>query len=124
MYFADEPEHIAMLRDTLRRFVAAEMPPDRVRQWDREHRFPRELFAKLAALGVCGLTIEEEYGGQGRDLVAAVAVIEELCRGGAFAAGPFIHCAFYGGINISENGSEAQKRALLPKLAQGELLFA
>jgi alkylation response protein AidB-like acyl-CoA dehydrogenase len=124
MYFADEPEHIAMLRDTLRRFVAAEMPPDRVRQWDREHRFPRELFAKLAALGVCGLTIDEEYGGQGRDLVAAVAVIEELCRGGAFAAGPFIHCAFYGGINISENGSEEQKRALLPQLARGELLFA
>jgi alkylation response protein AidB-like acyl-CoA dehydrogenase len=124
VYFTDEPEHIAILRDTLRRFVAAEMPPDAVRRWDREHRFPRELFAKLAALGVCGLTIAEEYGGQGRDLVAAVAVIEELCRGGAFAAGPFIHCAFYGGINISENGSEAQKRALLPKLAQGELLFA
>jgi alkylation response protein AidB-like acyl-CoA dehydrogenase len=124
MYFADEPEHIAMLRDTLRRFVAAEMPPDKVREWDREHRFPRELFAKLAALGVCGLTIDEEYGGHGRDLVAAVAAIEELCRGGAFAAGPFIHCAFYGGINISENGSPEQKRTLLPKLARGELLFA
>jgi alkylation response protein AidB-like acyl-CoA dehydrogenase len=53
-----------------------------------------------------------------------VAVIEELCRGGAFAAGPFIHCAFYGGINISENGSEQQKRALLPELARGERLFA
>ena len=100
------------------------MPPERVRQWDREHRFPLELFHKLAALGVCGLTIDEAYGGQGRDLVAAVAVIEELCRGGAFAAGPFIHCAFYGGMNISENGSEAQKRELLPKLARGELLFA
>jgi len=124
MYFTDEPEHIGMLRDTLRRFVAAEMPPDRVRAWDREHRFPRELFEKLAGLGLCGLTIEEEYGGQGRDLVAAVAVIEELCRGGAFAAGPFIHCAFYGGINISENGSEDQKRELLPRLARGELLFA
>jgi len=124
VYFTDEPEHIAILRDTLRRFVAAEMPRDQVRQWDREHRFPPELFRKLAALGVCGLTVDEAYGGHGRDLVAAVAVIEELCRGGAFAAGPFIHCAFYGGINISENGSEAQKRALLPKLAQGELLFA
>ena len=51
-------------------------------------------------------------------------MIEELCRGGSFAAGPFIHCAFYGGINISENGSEAQKREMLPKLAQGEMLFA
>ena len=124
MYFADEPEHIGMLRETLRRFVAEEMPADRVRQWDREHRFPPELFAKLAELGVCGLTIDEEYGGQGRDLVAAVAVIEELCRGGAFAAGPFIHCAFYGGINIGENGSPEQKRELLPRLAAGELTFA
>jgi len=124
MLFADEPEHVRLLRETLRRFVAAEMPPESVRRWDREHRFPRELFAKLASLGVCGLTIEPEYGGQGRDLVAAVAVIEELTRRGAFAAGPFIHCAFYGGLNISENGSEEQKRALLPKLAKGELLFA
>jgi alkylation response protein AidB-like acyl-CoA dehydrogenase len=124
VYFADEPEHIGLLRETLRRFVDREMPKEKVRQWDREHRFPPELFRKLAALGVCGLTIDEEHGGQGEDLVAAVAVIEELCRGGAFAAGPFVHCAFYGGMNISENGSEAQKRELLPKLARGELLFA
>ena len=124
MYFSDEPEHIRQLRETVRRFVAAEMPPELRRRLDREHRFPPELFRKLADLGVCGLTIDEQYGGQGRDLVAAVAVIEELCRGGAFLAGPFIHCAFYGGMNIGENGSEAQKRELLPRLAKGELLFA
>jgi alkylation response protein AidB-like acyl-CoA dehydrogenase len=124
MHFSDEPEHITLLRETLRRFVREEMPPEKRQRWDREHRFPPELFEKLASLGVCGLTIAEEYGGVGRDLLAAVAVIEELCRGGAFAAGPFIHCAFYGGVNISENGSEEQKRALLPKLAAGELLFA
>jgi alkylation response protein AidB-like acyl-CoA dehydrogenase len=124
VYFADEPEHIGLLRETLRRFVAQEMPREKIRQWDREHRFPPELFRKLADLGVCGLTVDEAHGGQGEDLVAAVAVIEELCRGGAFAAGPFIHCAFYGGMNISENGSDAQKRELLPRLARGELLFA
>ncbi len=124
MYPTDEPEHVAMLRETLRRFVAQEMPPEQVRRWDREHRFPPELFRKLAALGVCGLTIDEAYGGAGRDLVAAVAVIEELCQRGAFAAGPFIHCAFYGGVNLSENGSPEQKRELLPRLARGELLFA
>jgi len=123
-HFADEPAHVAQLRETVRRFVADEMPPEKRQRWDREHRFPRELFAQLAALGVCGLTIAEEHGGAGEDLVAAVAVIEELCRGGAFAAGPFIHCAFYGGMNVSENGSEEQKRALLPRLARGELLFA
>ncbi|MDP6978449.1 MAG: acyl-CoA dehydrogenase family protein [Myxococcota bacterium] len=123
-HFADEPEHIGLLRETMRRFVDEEMKPEQVREWDREHRFPRELFRKLADLGVCGLTIDEEFGGQGRDLVAAVAVIEELCRGGSFAAGPFIHCAFYGGMNVSENGSPEQKAELLPKLANGDLLFA
>jgi len=124
MLFADEPAHLQQLRATIRRFVETEMPRAEVRRWDREHRVPPALFAKLAALGVCGLTIEQEYSGQGRDLVAAVAVIEELCRRGACLAGPFIHCAFYGGVNVSANGSEEQKRALLPRLARGELLFA
>ena len=124
MLFADESDALNDLRTMLRRFVAQEMPPEQVRIWDREHRFPPELFRKLADLGVCGITIDTAYGGQGEDLVAAVAIIEELCRGGGFAAGPFIHCAFYGGMNISENGSEAQKKAYLPKLARGEHLFA
>ncbi len=124
MYFTDEPDHIRMLRETLRRFVAEEMPPERRRQLDREHRFEPELIRKLADLGLCGLTVGEEYGGQGVDLVAAVATIEELARAGSSLAGPFIHCAFYGGMNIMENGSEAQKQEFLPRLANGELLFA
>lgn len=124
MYFTDEPEHITRLRDTLRRFAAAEMPRERVRAWDRANAFDPAVFRKLAALGVCGLTIDEAYGGAGRDLVAAIAVIDELGRAGAAIAGPYIHCAFYGGLNISANGSEAQKRELLPRLARGEILFA
>ena len=68
-HFADEPEYISLLRETLRRFVAAEMPAERRQQWDREHRFPRELFAKLAALGVCGLTVMGAYGlSEGHDM--------------------------------------------------------
>ncbi len=124
MYYTDEPEHIVMMRDTLRRFVEKEMPREKVRVWDREKYFPKEVFHKLAELGVCGLTIDEEYGGLGRDLVAAIAVIEELCRRGTSLGGPYIHCAFYGGINISENGTDDQKKELLPKLANGEILFA
>ena len=124
MLFADEPEHILEIRRMLKQFVAEEMPPEKVRQWDKEHRFPPELFAQLATTGVCGITIDPEFGGQGPDLVAAVAIIEELCRGGAFAAGPFIHSAFYGGMNISENGSPEQKAHYLPPLARGEHLFA
>lgn len=122
--YLDEPEHIRLLRDSLRAFVAREMPADKVREWDRAHHFPAELWPKVAALGICGLTIEEADGGQGRDLVAAIAAIEELSQAGSFAAGPFIHAAFYGGVNLSENGSPEQKAALLPKIAKGELLFA
>lgn len=122
--FADEPDHITELRRQLRRFVADNAPREKRKQWDREHTFPRDLYRQLAGMGVMGLTIDEAYGGAGQDIVAAVAVIEELARAGAFLAGPYIHTAFYGGMNLSENGSEAQKRELLPRLARGEITFA
>jgi alkylation response protein AidB-like acyl-CoA dehydrogenase len=122
--FADEPDHVAELRRQLRRFVAEQAPREKRRQWDREHTFPRDLYRQLADMGLMGLTIDETYGGAGQDIVAAVAVIEELARAGVFLAGPYIHTAFYGGMNISENGSEAQKRELLPRLARGEITFA
>lgn len=122
--FADEPGHISELRRQLRRFVEEHAPRDKRRQWDREHTFPRDLYRQLADMGLMGLTIDEAYGGAGQDIVAAVAVIEELARAGVFLAGPYIHTAFYGGMNLSENGSEAQKRALLPRLARGEITFA
>jgi alkylation response protein AidB-like acyl-CoA dehydrogenase len=122
--FADEPEYLVQLRDSVRRFIEREMPRDAVRRWDRERTFPMDVFRRLAATGVCGLTIDERYGGAGRDIVAAVAVVEELARRGGAMAGPYIHCAFYGGLNVGENGSEEQKRALLPRIARGELLFA
>ncbi len=124
MYFTEEPEHITLLRETIRRFVADEMPREKRRQLDRDHTFCRETFRKMADLGICGLTIPEEFGGQGIDLVAAVAVLDELCQVGPSLGGPFIHAAFYGGANVVENGSDAQKRELLPKLANGDIWFA
>jgi alkylation response protein AidB-like acyl-CoA dehydrogenase len=119
-----EPSHVAELRRQLARFVAEKAPREKRREWDRSHSFPRDLYAELAAMGLCGLTVPEEYGGSGPDILAAVAAIEELCRAGSFLAGPFIQCAFYGGMNILENGSSEQKADLLPRLARGELIFA
>lgn len=124
MYFADEPEHITMVRDSMRRFVEQELPREKIREWDRAGEAPLSVFEKLAATGVCGLTIDEEYGGAGRDIVAAITVLEELSVRGGAAAGPYIHAAFYGGLNISANGSEAQKKEFLPRLAKGETLMA
>jgi len=120
----NEAEHITMLRDTLRRFIDRELPREEARRLDRECDYSTETFAKLCELGVTGLTIPEEYGGLGIDIVAAIATIEELAQRGNSLSGPFTHCAFYGGLNIVENGNEAQKRELLPQLAEGKLLFA
>ncbi len=119
-----EPDYIVELRRQLRRFVEQKAPRDKRQQWDRTHQWPRELFRELSEMGLCALTVPEEYGGTGRNILAAVAVIEELARAGTFLCGPYIHCAFYGGLNISENGSPQQKAELLPKLARGELLLA
>ena len=124
MTLPTEPEHVTALRAILQRFVLEKAPREKRREWDRTHTFPRDLFRQLADIGLCGLTIPDEYGGTGPDILAAVAAIEELCRAGSFLAGPFIQCAFYGGMNIVENGSPEQKAALLPRLAKGELFFA
>ena len=121
--FAEEEEHITEIRRQLQRFVADKAPLEKRREWDRNHTWPRELFKELADMGLIGLTIPEEYGGAGQHITAAVAVIEELAQAGAFLAGPYIHAAFYGGMNISENGSKAQKEALLPSIAKGETLL-
>jgi alkylation response protein AidB-like acyl-CoA dehydrogenase len=122
--FVDEAEHVAILRATLRRFIADKAPRESVRAWDEAHHFPAHLFAELAALGLLGVTFEEEYGGSGRDVVAAVAIIDELCVRGMCLAGPFIHATMYAGLNLRESGSDAQKRALLPRVASGNLLLA
>ena len=120
----DEDEDITLLRDTLRRFLDRELPRETARQLDQAATHSPETFARLCELGVTGLTVPEEYGGTGVDILAAIIVIEELSKRGSSLSGPFIHCAFYGALNVLENGSEEQKRDLLPRLARGEILFA
>ncbi len=122
--FTDEPAHIGQLRDTVAKFVAAHAPREARIAWDRAHAWPRDVYAELNKLGLTALTVPQEYGGAGQDIVAAIAVIEELAMAGPCLAGPFIHTAFYGGMNLSENGSPEQKAEYLPRLARGELFFA
>ncbi len=121
--YAAEPGHVTEIRRQLARWVAEKMPREKRREWDREATWDRKLFTEIAQMGLIGLTIPAEHGGQGEDIYAAAAVIDELCQGGSSMAGPFIHAAFYGGLNIAENGSKEQKEALLPKIARGELFL-
>jgi alkylation response protein AidB-like acyl-CoA dehydrogenase len=119
-----EPEHIVMLRETLRRFIEDHMPRTLAREWDEKNQFPREVFEKLAALGVTGLTVPEEHGGAGVDVVATMVTIEELARRSMAVCSPYIMATCYAGMNLAEVGSEKQKRELLPRVATGEMLFA
>jgi alkylation response protein AidB-like acyl-CoA dehydrogenase len=120
-----ETEERVLLRTSIRKFLDREMPRSLARELDRKADYSREAFGRLCRdLGVTALMAPEEYGGAGVDIVSAIIVIEELARRGTSLAGPFIHCAFYGAMNILENGSKHQKETLLPLLARGELLFA
>jgi len=120
----DEPDYVTALRESVRKFVAAEMPREKARQWDRDNHWPREVHRKLADLGVFGLTVPEAYGGMGPDIFATMAVIEELAKRSTAVACSYIMAVCYAGMNLVESGSEAQRAELLPKLARGELMFA
>ena len=119
-----EPDHVRQLRDTLERFIAREMPRAAAARWDRDNHFPRDVFDKLAQLGVLSLTVPEAYGGTGRDILATMVVIEELSRRSLAVSVPYIMGACYAGMNLVECGSEEQKRELLPRVVDGSLLFA
>ncbi|MDP1625557.1 MAG: acyl-CoA dehydrogenase family protein [Parvibaculum sp.] len=120
----DEPEHVRMLRDSMRRFVEAEMPRAKAREWDRGNIYPAEVMKKLGAMGMMGLTVDEKYGGAGVDIYATMAVIEEIAKRSVAVACPYIMAVCYAGMNLGESASEAQKQELLPKVASGNLLFA
>ena len=120
----EEPEHIGLLRQSLRRFVDREMPRDAAARWDRDNHFPRQIFAKLAAAGMTALGMPDEFGGSGRDVPALMAAIEELSRRSLAVAVPYIMCTCYAGLNLMESGSAVQKAELLPRVADGALLFA
>src|SRR5690554_4390867 len=109
-----EPEYLRQLRSTLQRFVEKEMPRSAAGVWDRKNYFPRDVFKKLADLGVMGLTVPEEYGGAGRDILATMVVIEELSRRSLAVSVPYLMAACYAGMNIEECATAEQKEKLLP----------
>ena len=108
----DDREDVRLLRDSVRRFVDQNMPRESARKWDKENIFPRDVHNALGKMGVMGLTIPTDYGGQGADIPATMVVIEELARRSTAVACPYIMAACYAGMNLVESGSESQKRAL------------
>jgi len=115
----DLGETITMLRDSVQQFADDEIAP-RAAEIDRDNLFPHDLWQKLGALGLHGMTVKEEYGGSGLGYLAHIVAMEEVSRASASVGLSYGAHSNLAVNQIHRNGSEAQKRRYLPKLVSGE----
>jgi alkylation response protein AidB-like acyl-CoA dehydrogenase len=106
------------LQASIRSFVNREIRPV-AHEWERSGRYPTEIVTTMRKLGLFGMTVPEEYGGQGFDLVAFSIVFEEISRAWMGIAGIIGSHSLACWI-IAHHGTEEQKRRFLPELATGE----
>jgi isovaleryl-CoA dehydrogenase len=107
------------IRETTARFAAAEIAPIAA-EIDRTNDFPRQLWPKMGALGLHGITVEEDFGGLGLGYLEHVVAMEEVSRASAS-----VGLSYGAHSNLCVNqlrrwGSEEQKRRYLPQLISGE----
>jgi alkylation response protein AidB-like acyl-CoA dehydrogenase len=102
-----------MIRD----FVSTHIRPV-AREWEHADRYPHEIVAVMKEIGLFGLTIPEEYGGQGLDMVSLAIVFEEISKAWMGIAG-IIGSHSLACLMITRHGTDEQKRRLLPELATG-----
>ena len=113
------PENINILREQVRNFASAEIAPLAARI-DRDNDFPQDLWPKLGALGLLGVTVEEAYGGADMGYLAHVICMEEISRASASVG---LSYGAHSNLCVNQirlNGSEPQKQKYLPKLLSGE----
>lgn len=114
-------EHQAF-RDTVRRFIAAEIAPYHAR-WEQEGQVPKELWRKAGAAGLLGCSTPEEYGGAGADALFNFALVEEISIAGFTGPAFAVHNEMVMPY-IANFGSEEQKRKYLPPMVRGEIIGA
>src|SRR5919109_633688 len=115
----EQREIQALARDLAR----AEIEPF-AGDWDREHRFPKEVFGKLAELGLMGTCVPEEYGGAGADFLSYILVLEEISRADAgVGVTVAVHTSAVT-LPLLAFGTDEQKSRFVPPLARGEVIGA
>ena len=115
----DLGETVDMLRDQVEAFANDEIAP-RAAAIDRDNNFPPDLWPKLGAMGLLGVTVASEYGGAGMGYLEHVVAMEEVSRASASVGLSYGAHSNLCVNQIFRNGTEAQKRQYLPKLISGE----
>src|SRR3990172_8659538 len=110
------------IRQAVRRYATEQLAPDAAR-WDRDKEFPREALKGLAAMGLYGVAIPEEWGGAGMNYTALAIACEEISAGDCATATIVAVNNLVAGI-LSGYANPVQKNQYLRPLAKGELLAA
>ncbi|MGH3019250.1 MAG: acyl-CoA dehydrogenase family protein [Gaiellaceae bacterium] len=119
----DLSEEHELVRRTVRDFAQERIAPV-AEELDREHRFPYDIVAELAELGLMGIPVPEEYGGAGGDTLSYAIAVEELTRVDSSVAITVAAHTSLGTMPFLLYGTEEQKREWLPDLASGKRLAA
>ena len=112
-----------LFREQVRRFVAAEIAPH-VRAWDEAGSFPRELYAKAAAIGLLGVGYPEAYGGTPAPLSLRLAITQEIAQAGSGGLMASLFSHNIGLPPVLAHGSEALKRRVIPDVLAGRRIAA
>jgi isovaleryl-CoA dehydrogenase len=112
-----------LLRDTVREFAAREIAP-RAAAIDASNEFPNELWQRMGAIGLLGITVEPEYGGAGLGYLEHVLAMEEISRASASVGLSYGAHSNLCVNQLRRNGTAAQKRRYLPRLVSGEFVGA
>jgi isovaleryl-CoA dehydrogenase len=110
---------VEMLRKTVSDFAQDRIAP-RADEIDRSNTFPRELWPEMGALGLHGITVEEEWGGAGLGYLAHCVAMEEVSRASAAVGLSYGAHSNLCVNQLRRNGNDAQRRKYLPKLISGE----
>jgi isovaleryl-CoA dehydrogenase len=112
-------DEIEALREMVQRFAKERIAP-LAAEVDQTNRFPRELWPEMGALGLLGITVEEEYGGAGMGYLAHCVAMEEISRASAAVGLSYGAHSNLCVNQIRRSGTPEQKRKYLPKLISGE----